>query len=136
MMSYEAMWLIEGRVILHKHSGLLNLDDIGSIGSITVDMLSNVDVKIHIVSDLTEVTGVHPNFNNVKELTKISRELMVHPNLGKFIPFGSDNKVLNFLGSVLFQISKKEWKWANDYDSAVKILIRTDPSLEAELENL
>lgn len=135
-MSHKVRWLIEDRVVFHKHSTTLIKDDILLMFSKTIDMMSSVDEPVHIVADLSEVKSLTPDFGNISELKKISQSFLEHPNLGESIFYGSSNKIVNFFGNILFQLAKREWKSVDSYEDAVNTLIRLDPALKEEFENL
>lgn len=128
-MGCNVSWMIEGHVIEHKYIDTLIADDMVDVSRISLELLSSVESTIHVIADLTDLTGMQPDLMNIGNLTKLSRAFMSHENLGSIILYGTDNRMIKFLTSILFQMSKKEWRVVDNQEAALAILKRIDPSL-------
>ena len=61
---------------------------------------------------------------------------MSQPNLGAIVAFGTDNKLVKFLGSMVMQLNKNEWRVLPTYEDAIQHFTHNYPALKPELEPL
>lgn len=135
-MGYEARWLVENKVMLQKYIGTLDTDSMMGMSEKSLSMLTSAQHKIHAVADFTELKGIHPQFTRVPMLIKDSRAFMSHPNLGAIIGFGTDNKLIKFVGAMVTQIGKNEWRYFVTKEEAVKYLMHNYSDLRPDLQQL
>lgn len=133
-MGHDVSWIVEDRVILHRHLDTLTAEDMISVSDVSLEMLSNAESAVHVIADLTDLNGLHPDLMNVGNLRKLSNTFIKHENLGSLVIYGTDNCTVKFLASVLFQTMKKECRIVDDRASAIASLKRLDPTLEQALE--
>lgn len=135
-MAHEVKWLIENRLLLNKYVGVLGMDDLEGVSGKSIRMTEAVTDKFYVLGDFSELTSVQPTLSGMPELIKLSKAFTSKPNLGTIVAYGTDNKMIKFLSSVIIQIAKKNWKFFNSGEEALNHLMHIDPSLAPELETL
>ena len=135
-MAHEVKWIAGNRIILNRYIDTLDMDDLEAIIEKDIAMMTDVTHPVYVIIDFTEMTGLHPDMNSIPKLMAMTRDLMSQPNLKTIVGYGSNNKMIKFLGSIVTQVGRMEWRFFNSYQETIKYLVHNDASLAMELENL
>jgi len=133
-MAHEVKWLIENHLILNTYSGTLEMTDFFGVAEKNIELMTSTQNRIHIIADLTDLESVHPKLGHLSELVSITRTFMGQPNLGTLVAHGTDNKFIKFLGTMIMQLNKTEWRVFPTFEEVIRHLIHVDPSLKSQLE--
>jgi len=135
-MANEVTWIIENHLISNKYVGTLEMSDFLTVAEMNVALMAGISNPIHVMADLTELDGIHSEFGHLPELVSISRKFMSQSNLGSIVAYGTDNKLVKFLGTMIMQLNKTQWHVSPNFDEAMRYLSHIDSSLTPELETL
>lgn len=105
-MSSSVTWYIEGKIILIKSNGTLTVDDVVMQATQLGEMMDNAKNKIHLVDDLSGITGIEPTLALLPlrrpELMKFAQ----HPNLDIIALIGMTNSVASFAFELVRKFNK------------------------------
>lgn len=133
-MAHEVKWLIENKLLINKYIGTLEMNDFLSVSETNIKLMSETSDRVHVMVDMTKFESIHTDMSRLPIIVQSSRNFMSQPNLGSIIAFGTDNKLVKFLGSMVMQLNKNEWRVLPNYQDAIQHFIHNYPALKPELE--
>jgi hypothetical protein len=105
-MSSKVSWQVEGKIILIQSTGTLTVDDVVSQATQLTEMMDNAKGKVHLVDDLSRITGIEPTLALLPlrrpELMKFAQ----HPNLDIIAIIGMTNSVASFAFELVRKFNK------------------------------
>lgn len=124
-MPFEISWLVEGRVIFAKLSGVLNEQDATLYDEHICYYLNwGKAAYIHSVVDCTQLQQI-PSFQTLAHM-----KLLQHPHLGWTVTIGTNrNKVVHMLMSMMSQRGKGRLRQVEEMDDALAFLQEIDLKL-------
>src|SRR5688572_15302383 len=123
-MPHEIGYLIDKRVIYHRFSGHVTIDEIREGNTAAIDFIRRGGPPVHDIVDASAVVDVHFHLKELLSATSFTRE----PQLGWMILVGG-NPLVRFFATMLGQVGRLHFHTANDLDEAFAILQRVDLSL-------
>lgn len=131
-MPIEITWLVEGRVLYDRITGSPALDEFRAGGRRLAElMLRDDELLVHILLDISAMKRMPTQIGGMSEA---SRPFMVHPNAGWIIAFGSSDRMVNLIGTIVSQIFRSRFRFFRSLEEALRFLQEQDstlPPLEA-----
>lgn len=131
-MSSNIKWLIEDHIIMIEYTGTITTEDVIHTTQTSKQWLQSTSNTVHIINNLTKTDGLSPEFQKVGTILSVTRDLLGMDNLGKMIAFGTENRLLRFLSSIVGQVGGTEFRMFDTYELALDHITHNDPQL-AEL---
>ncbi len=117
---YTIDWYIKNRVVLVTLSEIVSVNELIELNQRLVsDYLDHALDKVHLIVDGSDVTKLP---NDLYGITKASKPLTSHPNMGSSIYVQFLNSILGFLANVATQIVGQPYKMVNSLEEADKVL--------------
>jgi hypothetical protein len=127
-MPYTLEWYQPQRIILFKLVGKMSEEEVEqSSHNLYHDFLEPGQAPVHILYDSTDLTDYPRNLILVRHA---ATKYMKHPKLGWLIIYGPDNLTLRFLGKVVSQIMRVQFRYVSTKEDALEILHRIDLSTD------
>jgi hypothetical protein len=124
---YQLEWTIPDKVFYIKYWDSLTLDELMEATTLIKEQyLDNHEGPIHMMADLSELQDFPKRVN---ELHKAMDLFARHPSMGWVILIGFRNPVVNFLASLLTQVTNLNMKTESSQERALDILKRVDATL-------
>lgn len=125
-MPYEFSWYIEGRVIFTRAYGVITLEDLRQGNARWTEILDNADAEL--IHSLVEMTDVEKYPTSVFQMGD-TQSYLKHPKLGWVVAYGLKGTVVNFIISVLTQVSRAQIRVLESHDDAIAYLRKVDKTL-------
>ena len=123
-MPIEYSWLVEGRVVAMKSSGVLTAEDLISEESVMANYLAHATAPLlHIVADQTGLQ----KFPDLKLMS--SSRWPRDPRVGWFVMYGLNNKILSFVASIGAQLFRMRIRMVSTRADALAFLQKVDSTL-------
>lgn len=123
-MSFTSSWLVDNRVLLLQVWGEREPQEMQNISDSLIEALQNGSSPVHVVADLRYATSHPPKLQETQDALSILQE----PKLG-WVVLITNNRTLNFVGDVVSQLSRKNFKSFSTPEDAPRFLGRMDNSL-------
>ncbi|MCA9882393.1 MAG: hypothetical protein KC546_10025 [Anaerolineae bacterium] len=133
-MPYDMTWLIEDAIIHEKLYGDFEITDIHVMVVAAKQMIaqSNRD-KVHLLVDVADVGKIPLS---VREIASETMELYRDERIGWTIAYGSKNKVVRMVATIVLQLFKGRQVVVNTEADALTFLAKQDDQLAAQLNDL
>lgn len=116
-MASDIKWLVDNRVIVITYTGTIKTDDVIKVTKIGTEWLeNNANQTIHLVNDLSQTDGMATDFQRVGDILTVTRTIMSMDNMGMMAAFGSDNRMIKFLLSIVSQIGSIDYRMFETYE--------------------
>ena len=127
-MTIEIDWLIPGRIVLHRFSGIVTLEDTTQASLEGPELASKGQPPVHMFVDLATVTHFPLS---VRQLEIAIRHNPHLDRLGWVVILVPHNPVLRFVATILTQIrySKLRFLIVEDRAQGMCSFLKHDPSL-------
>jgi len=122
-------WQVENRVILLTYTGKVSVEDVLYTTNTGIDWLEQTAEKVHVVNDLTQMEGLTSDFQNVGKILSVTRDFMGMDNLGLMVAYGTDNRLVKFLSTVVGQMGGITFRMFGTRAEALTYLSHNDTSL-------
>lgn len=128
MRHYQA-WLIENKVVYVKFVGEISVEEIGeAFAKSNALVLESEKPPVHFLHNWSEVTNFPKKLSEMRRLTKaVKGDLR---RIGWVVAFGTENRLIRFLGDVFFQLFRIRFRMFRTEKEAISFLRRMDITLE------
>ena len=123
-MGYDVSWHVENRILLLKLKGELTSEESLEISDINVQHFDAGVAPVHLIIDISELQKFPTNIRQTSALARYLR----HKKLGWVVVVGT-NTLINFMSSLLSQLTGFDYTKRDSIDDAVKFLQRQDETL-------
>lgn len=126
-MPIEITWLVEGRVLYDRITESPSLDEFRAGGRRLGELMTRDDEPlVHILLDISAMKRMP---SQIGAMSEASRPFMSHPNAGWIIAFGSRDRMVNLIGTIVSQIFRSRFRFFHSLDEALTFLQEQDSSL-------
>lgn len=129
-MSNDIKWLVKDHIIIIEYIGTINTEDVIHTTQTSQQWLQSTSNTVHIINNLTNTEGVSTDFQKVGTILGVTRDLMKMGNLGAQVAFGTENRMLKFLSSIVGQMGGSEFRMFDSYDLALAHITHNNPQLK------
>lgn len=127
-MVIEVDWLVEGCVLLMKHSAHVTREDIAEMDRLGLMYFDSTDAPlVHVLMDSSAVLS-DPGLRAYAGMRAPK-----HPRCGWIIEFGISNLGIRVLSTIVSQTLRVRYRQASSFDEAVATLVQFAPELRNEL---
>ena len=128
-MFYDVRWYKEPVVLYVRHEGVLTPDKIVRAEETVLSFLLDTRHTVHIIIDVTRMTGVDCNLHDIEQLDIVQR-VGTHPRKGWLVCFDSQNPSYAFMATVVGQRLRERVQIVDSEAEAVAFLRNIYPRLE------
>lgn len=128
-MFYDVRWYKEPILLYVRHEGVLTPDKIVRAEETVLNFLFDARQTVHIMIDVTRMTGVDCNLHDIEKLDIVKR-VGTHPYKGWLVCFDSQNPAYAFMATVVGQRLRDNVQVVDSETEAVEFLRKLDPRLE------
>ena len=123
-------WLIEDHIILIKYSGNIAIEDAIKTTTTSKEWLQSTSNTVHLINDLSKTDGVSPDFQKVGKILSVTRDFMSMDNLGMMVGYGTENKLVKFLSTMVTQLGRSDFRIFDTYELALEHIMHNEPNLK------
>lgn len=126
-MPIEITWLVEGRVLYDQITGSPSIDEFRAGGRRLGELMTREDGQlVHILLDISAMKRMPTQIGGMSEA---SRPFMAHPNAGWIIAFGSSDRMVNLIGTIVSQIFRSRFRFFRSLEESLRFLQEQDSTL-------
>jgi hypothetical protein len=126
-MPYEVDWLVAGRVIRARCSGILTIHELEENNYRVLQLLDEGEqYKVHILVDNRNLEQFPANVDRIRKSTELMAE---HPALGWVVTVNATNRILAALGAAMAVITGVRHKNFSRTSEALAFLQAQDETL-------
>jgi len=119
-MPFEIKKTDDPRVLDANYSGVVTVEDVQGVTDTCIAHIEETGVEIvHIIMGMTAVESPP---ENLMEVIPASRDITGHPNMGWWIVWGIDDKMLQFIVQMVARISRIRFRNVEDREAALAFL--------------
>jgi hypothetical protein len=126
----QIQWLAVGRVIHLHFSEVVTLDEHEASVQACERMVAEGQPPVHIITTFSNVTS-YPTLAAMRTRTPVNTA-----GVYGYVVLVSDNRMLNFLGSMLSQFNKTKVHTVISMEQAIAYLRSHDAALDAQMKTL
>lgn len=127
-MFYDVRWYKEPVLLYVRHEGVLTPDKIVRAEETVLSFLHDTRHRVHIMIDVTRMTGVDCNLHDIEKLDIVQR-VGTHPRKGWLVCFDRKNPAYAFMATVVGQRLRENVQIVDSETEAVDFLRRIDSRL-------
>ena len=128
-MLYDVQWYKEPVVLYVRHEGILTPDKIVRAEETIFSYLHDARRPVHVMVDVTRMTGVDCNLREVEQLDIVQR-VSEHPRRGLIVAFDNYNPAYTFMATVAGKRMRDDVQVVDSEREAVEFLRHVDNRLE------
>lgn len=123
-MTIEMNWLVEGRIVDETITGQITSDDIREQDERTLAYLAQTDDHLmHMIVDFSAVSDI-PGLGSFSGV-----DWLRHKNLGWVVVYGMDNKLVEFVSSMVLKVTRVRYRFVESRADALAFLQEVDVTL-------
>jgi len=124
-MKHQIEYAMDKRVIRVRYIGDLTQEEAKITNTAVTEMIRDGIAPVHFIADATQLEALKINLMQMREAASFLRE----PQLGWLIIIGG-NPIARFMGSLVIQLRKANFRFVDSLDEAFAVLSRVDTTLE------
>lgn len=132
-MPYTVSWYIENRVLLITISGRVTLEDLQALHNDSYQHVLQSSNRVHAIADLSAFEGIPTKLSGLSSVVNKEK----HPNQGMTVlVLPNLNVIFRFVGGLILQTLRLEYRVCQTMDEAVDILQRVDTDIPTMRERI